>query len=108
MDSLVYQLSHHHEEGSLGWSRFLLNIQGALSYSDRERLASLLVQNSESLEKLKVSYMNASQVLYSAESSKDIKQTVKDLKKLSVKGFNIQVRKTRDQAIEIYAQKLKR
>ena len=108
VDSLAYQLSHHQEEGSLVWNHFMLYIQGALSYSDREKLARLLVQKSKSLENLKVQYMTADRVVYSAEVSTSLKLAVKDLKKLSLKAFNIQVRKTRNQAIEVYAQKNKK
>ena len=107
VDSLAYQLSHHQEENSLEWNQFPLILQGSLSYFDKEKLARLLVQNSDSLEKLKVQYMNADRVVYSAEVSADLKKAIKDLKKLSLKAYNIQVRKTRNQAIEVYAQKRK-
>ena len=103
LDSLTYQLSFYQEEGSLDLNRLLISVQGPLNYAQKERLKKSLIQNVSGIQNLEERLLTSSRVVYEAEVSKDIKAIAKQLRKLSLKAFVIQLKGYKKQELEIYA-----
>ena len=108
LDSMVYQLTTSNEEGSLVLNRLMISVQGPLNYAEREQLQKSLIKQTPGIENLQIRMLNSSRALYEAKSSQSIQDISKQLKKVSLPHFLIQVKGYRAQKLEIYAKKRNR
>ena len=103
--SLAYQLSLYQKEGSLDLYRLNISVQGPLTYVQREQLKKKLLQKVLGIHSLEERLLTSNRVVYSAETSQDAGSIAKQLKKLSLPHFMIQVKGHRQKELEIYAKK---
>lgn len=103
IESLIYQFSFYQERGSLGLDRLMIALQGNLSYPEKERLINQIAQEAGSLKNIQIVYLSPQRVVYRVEAEKTLSQIIKELKAISLKNFDFQVRKTADSKLEIYA-----
>ncbi len=105
LDSLIYQLSSYQKEGYLDLNQLLISIQGPLTYAQKERLKNILIAKTPGIQSLRERLLTSSRVVYAAESSQSASSIAKQLKKLSLPGYVIQVKGHRKSELEIYAKK---
>ena len=108
LDSVIYQLTASNEEGSLVLNRLMISVQGPLNYIEREQLKESLIKRTSGIEDLQVRFLNSSRIVYEAKSSQSIQDISKQLKKISLSRFLIQVKGYKNQTLEIYAKKRNR
>ena len=108
LDNIIYQLSAVNEEGSLVLNRLVISVQGSLSYAEKEQLQKSLIKYVSGIEDLQVRLLNASRVVYLAQSSQSAQDISKQLKSISLPRFLIQVKGYRNQKLEIYAKRRSR
>ena len=103
LDSVAYQLSFYQERGVLELKRLMLSVQGPLTYMEKERLKQALIQKVSSLKNLEKRFLTSNRAVYEAESSQNIKTITKELEKLKLTNFVIQVKGYKKNTVEIYA-----
>ena len=105
LDSFTYQLSFYQEKGALELSRLMLSVQGPLTYMEKEQLKESLIQKVSSLKNLEKRFLTSNRIVYEAESSQNIKAIKKELEKLKLTKFVIQVKGYKKNTVEIYAKR---
>ena len=105
LDSLAYQLSFYQEEGSLDLNRLMISVQGPLTYAQKEQLKRALVKAVPDIQSLEEHLLTSSRVVYLAKSSQNVSSIARQIKKVSLPTFVIQVKGYKKQELEIYAKK---
>ena len=104
IESLIYRFSFYKERGSLGLDRLMLALQGPLSYSEKEKFITQIMQKVNGLKNIQIVYLSSQRAIYKSDISNSLDEILKDLKKIKLKDFTFQVRADSNSKLEIYAQ----
>ena len=96
------QLAFYQKNASLALRQMTLSVQGPLSYSQKEILKIALVKEVSGIKSLTERLLSSSRAVYLAEISEPVASIAKQLKKLKLPGFAIQLKGYKKGQAEIY------
>lgn len=105
LSSLTYQLSFYQNKGTLESKTLTINLQGRLTYLEKEQLKQLLIHKTSSIKSLEKQFITSDYLVYLAESSKNVKTIINELNELNLSKFHIQASSYKKNTIQIYAKK---
>jgi len=107
LESLTYQITSYHEEGSLSLNRLMISVQGSLNYAEIEQFKKSLIKNISGIQNLEERLLTSNRIVYLAESSHSITSLARQIQQASFPFFIVQLKGTKKRELEIYVKKRK-